>query len=72
MVSDFRRGEAIMGSPALAVFFLFFGIGLLDAFEGGHWLRSLLWVGIGLAFWGLERLGRARRVGTKGEVGRLG
>lgn len=53
-----------MGSPTLTVFALFFGFSLLDAFWGGHWLRALLWIGVGLAFWGLDRMGRRRRIGT--------
>lgn len=57
-------GEAIMGNPGLTVFLLFFGISLLDAFAGGHWLRGVLWVGVGIAFWGLDRLGRGRRIGS--------
>lgn len=60
-------GEAIMGNPGLTVFLLFFGISLLDAFAGGHWLRGLLWVGVGIAFWGFDRLGRlgrGRRIGA--------
>ena len=32
------------------IFLLFFGISLLDAFRGGHWLRVLFWVVIGLGF----------------------
>ena len=56
-----------MGNPGLTVFLLFFGISLLDAFAGGHWLRGLLWVGVGIAFWGFDRLGRlghGRRIGA--------
>lgn len=56
-----------MGYPGLTVFLLFFGISLLDAFAGGHWLRGLLWVGVGIAFWGFDRLGRlgrGRRIGA--------
>ena len=32
------------------IFLLFFGISLLDAVRGGHWLRVLFWVVIGLGF----------------------
>jgi hypothetical protein len=45
----------------LTVFILFFGISLLDALRGGHWLRAGLWLLLGLVFYALER----RRVGQK-------
>lgn len=59
-----------MGYPALTVFLLFFGISLLDAFEGGHWLRGIAWVAVGLAFLGLDRMARGRQVGVDDKPGR--
>ena len=41
--------------PGLAVFVLFFGIALLDALRGGHWLRAIFWLLIGALFWLLDR-----------------
>lgn len=33
-----------------AVFVLFFGVALLEAFQTGNWIKALFWAGIGLAF----------------------
>jgi cell division protein FtsW (lipid II flippase) len=33
-----------------AIFLLFFGVALLDAFQTQNWLRVVLWVLIGLVF----------------------
>jgi hypothetical protein len=39
----------------LTIFFLFFGIALLDAIRGGHWLRALFWLAIGALFYVADR-----------------
>lgn len=57
-MEPFPKLEARMQGPGMAVFVLFFGIALLDALRGGHWVRALFWVAIGAAFWLLERRGR--------------
>ena len=44
-----------MQHAGLTLFLVFFGISVLDAFDGGNWLRFLFWIGVGLIFWGLER-----------------
>jgi hypothetical protein len=49
-----------MKYPGLTVFLVFFGISLLDALSGGHWIRAFFWIGIGLAFVALDRAGRRR------------
>ena len=49
-----------MKHRGITIFLLFFGISLLDAFRGGHWLRAVFWVGIGLVFWAFDH-GRRRR-----------
>jgi hypothetical protein len=36
--------------PNVAVFLLFFGISLLDAFRSHDWLRAAFWCAIGLVF----------------------
>lgn len=42
--------------PNLTVFFIFFGIALLDAIRGGSGWRILFWLAIGaLFFWGDRR-----------------
>jgi hypothetical protein len=53
--------ERTMSSPGLTIFVLFFGLSLVDALSGGNWPRALFWVGIGAAFWLLER----RQVGRR-------
>lgn len=50
-----------MSRPGVVIFILFFGIALLDAVRGGHWIRALFWVGMGAAFWLLDRWGLPRR-----------
>jgi len=49
-----------MKRPGLAIFVIFFGISLLDAFRGGPWYRALFWVAIGVAFMLMDRR-RSRR-----------
>lgn len=39
----------------LTVFFLFFGIALLDAIRGGYWVRILFWLAIGAVFFLADR-----------------
>lgn len=50
-----------MGNPGVTIFLLFFGISLLDALGGGHWLRAAFWMLMGLGFWSLDRMRRDRR-----------
>lgn len=52
-----------MGYAGLTVFLLFFGVGVLDAFAGGHWVRGMFWLLVGAAFWGFDRIGRRRQTG---------
>lgn len=53
-----------MSYPGFTIFLLFFGISLLDALRGGHWVRAIFWLGIGLAFWAFDRMRRRDRTGT--------
>jgi hypothetical protein len=39
----------------LTVFLIFFGVALLDALQGGYWLRVLFWLGIGALFFLADR-----------------
>jgi hypothetical protein len=39
----------------LTIFFLFFGIALLDAIRGGHWLRVFFWLAVGALFFLADR-----------------
>lgn len=45
----------------LTSFILFFGIALLDALRGGHWLQVLFWLVLGAGFYLADRRGRAKR-----------
>jgi hypothetical protein len=45
----------------LTIFFLFFGIALLDALRGGHWPRMLFWVAIAAVFYFADRRQAAKR-----------
>ncbi len=33
-----------------AIFILFFGVSLLEAFQTGNWLKALFWLAIGSVF----------------------
>jgi uncharacterized membrane protein len=40
----------IKPSTNLAVFFLFFGVATLEAFQTQNWLKACFWVAIGIVF----------------------
>jgi len=52
-------------NAGVTIFLVFFGISLLDALWGGHWLRAGFWIAMGLAFWALDRV---RREGSRPEA----
>lgn len=45
----------------LTIFILFFGIALLDAIRGGHWLRIVFWLCVGTLFFLADRRGQGNR-----------
>jgi hypothetical protein len=45
----------------LTIFLLFFGISMLDAIRGGHWLRILFWVIMAVFFLLADRRQMAQR-----------
>lgn len=49
----------------LTIFVLFFGIALLDAIRGGHWLRVLFWSAVAAVFLLADRRELARRDAQK-------
>ena len=36
------------------IFILFFGVSLLEAIQGGNWLKAAFWLAIGIAFFVLD------------------
>ncbi|HEV8272359.1 MAG TPA: hypothetical protein VGQ04_13710 [Chitinophagaceae bacterium] len=42
-----------------AVFILFFGVGILEAFQTSNWPKALFWFAIGLVFLAADNLKRA-------------
>lgn len=42
-----------------AVFLLFFGVSLIEAFETQHWLKAAFWLAIGVVFLVADNLRRA-------------
>jgi len=51
-----------MAYPGVTIFLVFFGISLLDALWGGHWIRAGLWIVVGASFWAFDRMrGRQAR-----------
>lgn len=55
-----------MRSPGLTVFVLFFGLGLVEALWGGHWISAGFWLTIGAAFWALDHFRWSRRTSPHG------
>jgi len=49
-----------MKHPGITIFLLFFGISLLDALWGGHWLRAAFWLAVGIAFAAMDHVRRGR------------
>ena len=49
----------------LTIFLLFFGIALLDAIRGGHWLRVFFWSAVAAVFLLADRRELARREAKK-------
>ena len=43
-----------------AIFALFFGIALIEAFRQGEWLRAAFWCAIGLGFLAADSVKRRR------------
>ena len=42
-----------------AVFLLFFGVGMLEAFQSNNWIRAAFWVVIGIVFLMADNLKKA-------------
>lgn len=57
-----------MKHAGLTVFILFFGISLLDAFRGGHWLRAAFWLVMGALFYALDRSRIAHKADSGGQA----
>jgi len=55
-----------MRYQGLTIFLVFFGISLLDALWGGHWVRALFWLGMGLVFFALDHARTRRKVDAEG------
>ena len=49
-------------STNLTIFILFFGIAVLDALRGGHWLQVVFWLILGAGFYLADRRDRAKRL----------
>lgn len=41
-----------------AVFILFFGVAMLEAFQSNNWLKSIFWLVIGIVFLVADNLGK--------------
>lgn len=50
-----------MRYAGLTVFILFFGVSVVEALANHSWGRAALWLGVGVAFWALDRWGQRRR-----------
>lgn len=51
---------AVVPYSGITIFLLFFGVSLLDAFWGGHWIRAGFWIAMGLVFVALDRVRKFR------------
>jgi hypothetical protein len=47
--------EGWVRHQGLTVFALFFGISVLEALQGRHWIAVALWLGVGLFFVAMDR-----------------
>jgi hypothetical protein len=48
-------------STNTTVFFLFFGVAVLEAFQTRNWIKAAFWVAIGIAFFAADNLRRANQ-----------
>ncbi len=58
-----------MANQGITIFVVFFGVSLLDALSGGHWLRVEFWLVMGGLFWVLDRVRLRRRCGPHADPG---
>ena len=49
-VGPARRVMQIRLDTNFAIFVLFFGVSMLEAFQTGNWVKALFWLAIGLVF----------------------
>lgn len=45
-----------------AIFVLFFGVALLEAFQTGNWIKAVFWVAIGLVFLVADNFSRRKQM----------
>ena len=46
--------KRFLPGPGFAIFLIFFGVSLLDAFQTKSWLRVFFWLAIGVLFLTLD------------------
>ena len=46
--------KRFLPGPGFAIFLIFFGVSLLDAFQTKNWLRVFFWLAIGVLFLTLD------------------
>lgn len=51
--------KKIKPGTGFAVFIIFFGISMLEAFETQNWLRAIFWLAIGVGFFVADNLKKA-------------
>ena len=42
--------KAVRLGSGFTIFVLFFGVALLEAFQGGNWIKAIFWLAIGAVF----------------------
>ncbi len=52
----FAYAKSVKLSANFAVFLLFFGVALLEAFQTKNWLKAAFWLAIGLVFLAADNL----------------
>ncbi len=53
--------KKIRFSTNFTIFILFFGLGLIEAFQKGEWLTGLFWIAIGLLFLAADSVKRTSK-----------
>jgi hypothetical protein len=52
--------KRIRVSTNIAVFLLFFGVAMLEAFQTKNWLKAAFWVAIGIVFLAADNLRKTK------------
>ena len=61
-VSGEQSMRGIRLGTNFAIFVLFFGVALLEAFQTGNWIKAVFWVAIGIVFLVADNFSRRKQM----------